>query len=191
MSNSLRVLYYEDRSQIAFRGKCHKSFKELGCLQIPYDISELPMEFEKLEHLVYYRGPFTQAMSLYELPPSLRFMYITVSAENGVKDSTVLPTVTSASSLVLLQCNLNNIVQRLPDGMEKLTKLEILTVWGCHQLRELPSKFGELRNLRELRLFNCKELKELPSDFGRLSNLQELWLQECPKLKQFFRLWTT
>ncbi|XP_059074285.1 disease resistance protein RUN1 [Cryptomeria japonica] len=180
MGNSLRVLSYENGSQITFRGKCHKSFEELRCLQIPYDVSELPMEFEKLEHLGYYDGPFTQAMSLYELPPSLRSMRITVSAENGVKDSKV----TSASSLVELDCYLNNIVQSLPDGMEKLTKLERLTVWGCHQLRELPSKFGELRNLRQLTLFNCNELKELPSDFGRLSNLEWLFLEECHKLKQ-------
>ncbi|XP_059075493.1 uncharacterized protein LOC131059178 [Cryptomeria japonica] len=66
MSNSVRVLSYEG-SQIIFRGKCNKSFKQLRNLGIPSNVANLPMEFEKLGRPARYRGPFTQGMSLHEV----------------------------------------------------------------------------------------------------------------------------
>ncbi|GLJ19303.1 hypothetical protein SUGI_0347520 [Cryptomeria japonica] len=184
MSDSLRVLLYSGSSAIQFRGKCHKPFKELRCLWIACKISDLPTEFVKLERLAFYLGPFTQAMSLYELPPCLRVMHITFHVKKGVADSKISPRVTSASSLVQLTCwSLAN-MQMLPEGLENLTKLEKLVLYGCYQLRELPSKFGELINLKDLSLWDCNELKELPSEFGQLNNLKRLVLSECPQLKE-------
>ncbi|XP_057854661.2 uncharacterized protein LOC131064530 [Cryptomeria japonica] len=91
MSNSLRILYYGNVSQLTFKGKCHKTFKQLRHLELPKDISDLPMEFEKLDHLFFYDSPLTQGMSLYELPPNLRVMGITniISSENGVANSII------------------------------------------------------------------------------------------------------
>ncbi|GLJ45256.1 hypothetical protein SUGI_0952550 [Cryptomeria japonica] len=181
MSNSLRVLYY-DRSQIIFRDKCHNPFQQVRCLAINGDVPDLPMEFEKLERLTYYDGPLTQGMSLYEFPRSLRIAHIEDYSENRVAYSKIPPKVTPASSLVTLGLYGFKNMQRLPDGVEKLTKLERLILSNCHQLKELPSKLGDLSNLKELILIYCFELKELPSNFGQLSNLKTLRIRSCSAL---------
>ncbi|XP_059067287.1 disease resistance protein TAO1 [Cryptomeria japonica] len=181
MSNSLRVLYCRG-SQITFREQCHKPFEQLRCLRINDDALDLPMEFEKLEHLTYYKGPFMQGMSFYEFPRSLRYMYIKNFSWNRVVYSRIPPKVTPASSLEALGLYDFKNIQRLPNGMEKLKKLESLTLWDCHQLRELPSKLRDLSNLKELEVVNCNELKELPSNFGQLSNLTSLRICTCSAL---------
>ncbi|XP_059075501.1 disease resistance protein RPV1-like isoform X3 [Cryptomeria japonica] len=187
MSNSLRVLSYEG-SQITFRGKCHKPLRQLRYLQIASDIPDLPMEFEKLEHLSIYRGPFLPGMSFNEFPPSLRVMTslnltkMHASSQNRVAYSQIPTKVTPDSSLVKLSLYGLKNMERPPDGMENLTKLEQLYLRGCHQLRELPSGLGQLNNLKELRLSQCQELKELPSNIGQLSNLKSLYLYDCSAL---------
>ncbi|XP_057829714.2 disease resistance protein TAO1-like [Cryptomeria japonica] len=188
MSDSLRVLSYEG-SQITFRGKCYKPFRQLRYLQIASNIPDLPMEFEKLEHLSIYRGPLMPGMSFNEFPPSLRVMTslnltkMYASSKNRVAYSKIPATKATPDSLLvkLRLYGLKN-MERLPDGMENLTKLEQLYLRGCHQLRELPSRFGQLNNLKELRLSQCHELKELPSSIGQLSNLESLHLYDCSAL---------
>ncbi|XP_057850433.2 disease resistance protein TAO1 isoform X2 [Cryptomeria japonica] len=183
MSSSLKVLCYSG-SQITFKEKCHKPFEQLRCLRIRGDVPDLPMEFEKLEHLAYYNGPLTQGMRLYDFPPSLRFAYINDYSEKRVAYSKIPPKVTPASSLLTLGLYGFKNMQRLPDGLEKLTKLEELILFNWHQLKELPSKLGDLSNLNWLTLMECYELKELPSNFGQLSNLKWLTLMECYELKE-------
>ncbi|GLJ18986.1 hypothetical protein SUGI_0339440 [Cryptomeria japonica] len=187
MSISLRVLHYAEASQITFKGKCDKPFKQLRCLSLPRDISDLPMEFEKLEHLLSYDGPLTQEMSLYKLPPSLRWMSITniISSENRVAYSNILPGVAQGSSLVSLSFWPNPTMERLPDGIENLTKLEELDVRCCSKLKKLPSKIGELSNLEILNLSGCSGLEEWPSSLGALPKLKTLDLRSCSsKLKE-------
>ena len=75
MSNSIRVISYEG-SQIVFRGKCHKPFKQLRYLQIESTIPDLPMEINKLEHLSIYRGPLVPGMSFNEVRSSLLRSYL-------------------------------------------------------------------------------------------------------------------
>ncbi|XP_059066914.1 disease resistance protein TAO1 isoform X2 [Cryptomeria japonica] len=195
MSNSLKVLCYSG-SQITFKEKCHKPFQQLRCLIIYGDVPDLPMEFEKLEHLTYYRGPLTQGMSLYEFPPSLRNAYIQdYSGEDRVAYSKIPPKVTPDSSLVTLSLSGFKNMQRLPDGVEKLTELEELFLFNWHQLKELPSKLRDLSDLKRLTLYQCNELKELrilscsalsalPSNFGQLKNLEQLQLKGCSGLKE-------
>ncbi|GLJ46284.1 hypothetical protein SUGI_0975490 [Cryptomeria japonica] len=167
---------------MTFREKCHRPFEQLRCLNIPSGVPYLPIEFEKLEHLAYYEGPLTQGMSLYEFPPSLRIMIISDYSENGVPHSKIPPKVTPTSSLVRLFIYGFIKMQSLPNGMEKLTKLEELRLEDCHQLRELPSKLGELNNLKVLMVTDCTEFKELPSNFGHLSNLTTLRICTCSAL---------
>ncbi|XP_059075491.1 disease resistance protein TAO1 [Cryptomeria japonica] len=188
MSNSLRILFYTKASQITLTGKCHKPFKQLRYLTLPSDIPDLPMEFEKLEHLFFYDGPLTQGMSLYELPPTLRYMCITniISSENGVANSKIpskdTPPNSSLGELWFLSIPT---MERLPDGVEKLTKLEILRIYDCPKLMELPSKIGDLSNLEKIGLVECRGLEEWPSSFGNLSKLKTLSLAGCsPKLKE-------
>ncbi|GLJ18965.1 hypothetical protein SUGI_0339160 [Cryptomeria japonica] len=187
MSNSLRILRYEEASQITFRGKCLKAFKQLRYLTLPSDIPDLPMEFEKLEHLFFYDGPLTQGMSLYELPPTLRYMCITniISSENGVANSKIPSKDTPPFSLVeLIFFNIPT-MERLSDGVETLTKLEELQIYYCPKLRELPSKIGDLSNLEKIALSDCPGLEEWPSSFENLSKLKTLDLIGCsPKLKE-------
>ncbi|GLJ28346.1 hypothetical protein SUGI_0557240 [Cryptomeria japonica] len=106
--------------------------KNVRCLRIDGDVPDLPMEFEKHERLTYYDGPLTQGMSLYEFPPSLRIAYIRDYSEKRVAYSKFPPKVTPVSSLVILSLYGFKNMQRLPDGVEKLTKLEELFLWGIN-----------------------------------------------------------
>ncbi|XP_057840115.1 disease resistance protein TAO1-like [Cryptomeria japonica] len=178
MSDSLKLLAFKG-SQIIFRQKCHKPFKQLRYLGIPSDVTDLPMEFAKLGRLTKYRGPLTQGMSMYELPPSLCSMHIIGSYENEVAYSKAPPRAAPASSLVKLFLY---DMQRLPHGLEKLTKLQKLYLVQCKQLREIPSTLLNFNNLQVLRISECHELRELPSDFGQQGNLISLDLSGCSKL---------
>ncbi|XP_059075797.1 disease resistance protein TAO1 isoform X2 [Cryptomeria japonica] len=182
MSNSLRVLAYQG-SQIAFREKCNMPFQQLRYLQISSNIPDLPVKFEKLEHLIFYDGPFPRDMSLYEFPPSLRIMYIEDSSNNRAAYSKIPPRVAPHSSLVQLVLDGFKNMLWLPDGLEMLRKLEDLSLLYCHQLRELPARISVLSNLKVLTLVECNKLEALSSDFGQLSNLEVLTLHKCNELK--------
>ncbi|GLJ45277.1 hypothetical protein SUGI_0952970 [Cryptomeria japonica] len=178
MSNSLRMLFYQGL-EITFKEKCHKPFEQLKYLVIPHYVPDLPMEFEKLEHLFWYSGPLTEGMNLYEFPASLRTMDVHGSSENRAAYSRIPPKVTPASLLVQLSLYGFKNMQSLPDGVEKLTKLEHLSLKDCHQLKELPSKLIDLSNLIGLEISGYNKLKELPSDFGQLGNLTCSTIWKC------------
>nr|XP_023909308.1 putative disease resistance RPP13-like protein 1 [Quercus suber] len=61
-------------------------------------------------------------------------------------------------------------INKLPDSLCNLYKLETLLLLKCESLIELPSKMWRLVNLHHLDLVGTK-LKEMPSHTGKLTNL--------------------
>ena len=64
-------------------------------------------------------------------------------------------------------------IERLPDSLCNLYKLQTLLLWACDSLIELPSKMWRLVNLRHLNLVGTN-LKEMPLHIGKLRNLVKL-----------------
>eukprot|EP00253_Pinus_taeda_P005227 PITA_05227 len=89
-------------------------------------------------------------------------------------------------------------------GLERCTRLRILSIWGCSELEELPCmaalvcledlcandcvKLKRIRGLehatklQKLRVQGCSQLQELPA-MEALLCLEELWANRCVKLK--------
>ncbi|WVZ01688.1 hypothetical protein V8G54_022494 [Vigna mungo] len=68
-------------------------------------------------------------------------------------------------------------IEKLPDSISLLYKLQILQLNYCRKLKELPSCLHQLDKLQILQLNYCKNLKELPSCLYQLDNLRRLDLK--------------
>ena len=66
-----------------------------------------------------------------------------------------------------------SLIQRLPDSICKLSKLETLILKKCFMLTKLPSYFYKLVCLRHLNLEGC-DIKKMPKQIGNLNRLQTL-----------------
>ncbi|KEH33150.1 NBS-LRR type disease resistance protein [Medicago truncatula] len=66
-----------------------------------------------------------------------------------------------------------SLIERLPDSICKLYKLETLILEDCFELTKLPSKFYKFVSLRHLHLEGCN-IKKMPKKIGRLNHLQTL-----------------
>lgn len=96
-------------------------------------------------------------------------------------------------------------IEKLPDSIVDLKRLDKLKLNGCYMLkmlpkhfgsmeslrtfdasqsalRKLPVSFGALNNLVELNMTSCHDLRKLPYSFGRLINLEHLRLYGCVNL---------
>ncbi|BAT89205.1 hypothetical protein VIGAN_06009700 [Vigna angularis var. angularis] len=62
-------------------------------------------------------------------------------------------------------------IEKLPDSICLLYKLQILLLNYCESLKELPSCLHQLHNLRRLELF-CTDVKSVRAHLGKLKNLQ-------------------
>ena len=71
-------------------------------------------------------------------------------------------------------------VEELPEGMKRLTGLEVLSVENCG-MREVPGWLGEMRGLRELTL-EMTGVEEMPEEMGRLTRLQSLSIRYMRRL---------
>ena len=72
-------------------------------------------------------------------------------------------------------------VEGLPEGMKRLTGLEVLSVETCG-MREVPESIGEMGELRELTL-EMPEVKKLPEEMARLTRLQRLSVRYMERLR--------
>ncbi|TXG66948.1 hypothetical protein EZV62_008223 [Acer yangbiense] len=79
--------------------------------------------------------------------------------------------LTNLVTLQLLYCKLRDI-----SSLKKLSKLEILNLKGS-KFVELPEELGELSKLRMLDITRCRQLKRIPANvIPRLSRLEELYI---------------
>ena len=69
-------------------------------------------------------------------------------------------------------------IEKLPDSIALLYKLQILKLNNCAYLKELPSCLHQLDNLRCLEYINSG-VKNLPACLGKLKNLQVLMSSFC------------
>ena len=67
------------------------------------------------------------------------------------------------------------------EGIQYLTTLEVLRIWGCDELISLPG-IQHLTALRSLRFSCCRGLSSLPKLMGSLTSLSHLTISYCPNL---------
>ncbi|KAL0555037.1 hypothetical protein IC582_008969 [Cucumis melo] len=94
-----------------------------------------------------------------------------------------------ASQLVELHLNDygspdHNATTQLPQQLQHLTNLQVLSISGFSHIEALPEWFGNLTSLKKLTCVSCVDLKELPSREAilRLTKLENLIFRRCPKL---------
>ncbi|XVF02327.1 hypothetical protein REPUB_Repub04eG0166100 [Reevesia pubescens] len=72
-------------------------------------------------------------------------------------------------------------VEKLPESIYRLQKLEKLSLDGCINMKQLPKCLGMHFSLKELHL-NQSTLETLPDSVGSLENLEKLSLTSCESL---------
>ncbi|CAL5338396.1 unnamed protein product [Camellia sinensis] len=72
-------------------------------------------------------------------------------------------------------------IEKLPDTIFLLTKLEKLSLDRCQSLKRLPQCIGKLGSLRDFSL-NGSALEDMPDSIGSLGNLEQLSLMWCKSL---------
>ncbi|XP_057822907.2 disease resistance protein RFL1-like [Cryptomeria japonica] len=70
-------------------------------------------------------------------------------------------------------------INKLPESITELNKLQILDLSTCNQLECLPSGIGKLVSLKYLDFCYCQRLQSLPSGISRLLSLQYLRSEGC------------
>ena len=66
--------------------------------------------------------------------------------------------------------------------LDKLTKLQLVDLSWCDNLKALPELLGALTGLQQLKLTGCRSLKQLPESLGALTGLQHLDVSQCASL---------
>ncbi|RDX69902.1 putative disease resistance protein, partial [Mucuna pruriens] len=142
-------------------------------------IDELPEKLEcpELEILVLGNG---RVHAYLEVPDNFFSMMKKVSTLDlcGMKFTPSLPpslcVLKNLCSLILLRCNLGDI--RI---VGKLTNLEILSLEKS-SIEELPKEIGHLTRLRLLNLTKCSQLRVIPTNLiSSLTCLEELYMGGC------------
>ncbi|KAJ8775263.1 hypothetical protein K2173_020267 [Erythroxylum novogranatense] len=153
-------------------GNCPKleSFPEGG----------LPLKLQRLEivgctELINRRNQW----NLYCLPSLLHFKIGNYRhAECFPEESLLPPTLTSLQIV-----DLSNLKSLECKGIQHLTSLQSLTVYGCPEFRLLPEE-GLPSSLTSLCIWDLQNLESVVnSKIQQLANLEELSICNCPKLK--------
>ncbi|XP_019054002.1 PREDICTED: TMV resistance protein N-like [Nelumbo nucifera] len=161
----------------------------------------LPASISCLSHLQSLRMEnCTRLKSLPELPSSLALLYI-----DGCTSMERLSNLERLTSLLELSLRKNNFYN-LPDGISRLSQLEILRLENCKNLQslpELPSSLGalyadgcismkrlsnlsNLQNLSALLLNNCSRLVDIQG-LERLESIQRIHMDRCNSLSNTFK----
>ncbi|XP_024042865.1 TMV resistance protein N [Citrus clementina] len=82
-------------------------------------------------------------------------------------------------------------IEELPLSIEHLTRLVLLNLTDCKNLKSLPITLRRLQCLRNLKLSGCSKLKKFPEILGSMKDLTELFLDgtsitEVPSSIEFF-----
>ncbi|XP_060670463.1 putative disease resistance protein RGA4 [Ziziphus jujuba] len=74
-------------------------------------------------------------------------------------------------------------LETLPDGLQQLTSLEMLTLAECKGLVHIPESIGNHKSLRELNIKGSNKLASPPEGMRQLTSLQELCIGGLPELE--------
>ena len=70
----------------------------------------------------------------------------------------------------------------LPMGLQYVSSLQNLRIWGCPSLIAIPEWICKLICLQSLDIWDCPNLESLPEGIGALTSLQTLQIIGCPIL---------
>nr|KYP66437.1 Putative disease resistance protein RGA4 [Cajanus cajan] len=87
---------------------------------------------------------------------------------------TVPSSIGDLKDLEYLDLSQNNIMEKLPNNITKLFKLQTLKLFCCYSLKELPKDFENLKQLKHLDIEGCLSLTHMPPKMGKLTSLQTL-----------------
>ncbi|XP_074338508.1 disease resistance protein Roq1-like isoform X2 [Apium graveolens] len=96
--------------------------------------------------------------------------------------ATVPISIGCLSKLVVLKLNKCKNLKFLPSTICNLRKLEHLILYGCSYLEELPCELGEMKSLSLLSI-EFTAITSLPESIGHLCEFSELFLHSCKKLR--------
>jgi hypothetical protein len=72
----------------------------------------------------------------------------------------------------------------LPVGLQHVTSLKSLKIWGCPSLMTIPEWICNLTSLQELDIQKCPNLTSLSEGIRALTSLQTLTIAKCPIVLQ-------
>eukprot|EP00252_Welwitschia_mirabilis_P011689 TRINITY_DN26051_c0_g1_i1.p1 TRINITY_DN26051_c0_g1~~TRINITY_DN26051_c0_g1_i1.p1 ORF type:complete len:715 (+),score=120.50 TRINITY_DN26051_c0_g1_i1:954-3098(+) len=215
LSSSLRIFStgVMDRyfAAIEISGKCKASFKKLVFWDSPQ--AELPFVLNECPELRDLDYAPTHAVTLSELPPSLRHLSVHLGNIEDqsqpvhlyVGEGTVLPNIRSMTLAINQVPDSRAIIPprlflplkklrelfladfaalRLPDDFHHLEHLTILSVERFSKLKGFPDNFGKCNSIRILHISDCPELESLPEGLHNISCLESLLVLGCKALKK-------
>ncbi|KAL3642189.1 hypothetical protein CASFOL_013004 [Castilleja foliolosa] len=192
---SLRDLYIKDckgltNLPIEMVESCAPSLESLR-LNYLSSLTNIGMVIEclhkmtRLRYLAIFEVPKFSIVNTLNASLSLRYMELSPSTSwsNVSYNETVGAMLLQCTSLPKLRLNGMEDWECLPDQLQHLTSLEILTL-RYFGMEALPDWFGNLQSLKELHLLDCKKLRHLSSKqaMQRLSKLTSLYIDGCPLL---------
>ncbi|KAF2320663.1 hypothetical protein GH714_029878 [Hevea brasiliensis] len=88
----------------------------------------------------------------------------------------------SFRSLQSLSIRFLSELKSLPKGLQFVTNLQELIIYGCYSLMALPDWISKLTSLQRLEISCCPNLRSLPEGMHLLTSLQKLKIEGCGKL---------
>ncbi|KAF9595242.1 hypothetical protein IFM89_038106 [Coptis chinensis] len=128
-----------------------------------------------------------QSLALYNcpkliLPTPLPSSITRLSVGKGNDPS--LESVENLHNLSYLRITGFDEVETLPEApLRNLTRLQVLEIYDCDQLKRLPTELENLSTVTILSIWNCGGLESLTEGLRKLTSLKELVVKDCWSLK--------
>jgi len=146
--------------------------------------------FPRLSSLIIHFCPNLTSMPLF---PSLdEDLYLVNTSSMPLQQTMKMTSPVSSSTFTRPLSKLKSLhisfiddMESLPEvGLQNLSSLQSLSIWGCKGLKSLPLPDQGMHSLQELFISNCRELKSLSESESQgmipyLPSLQELIIKNC------------
>ncbi|XP_021753586.1 putative disease resistance protein RGA4 [Chenopodium quinoa] len=188
---------YGDIGSVKIHDLMHDVALEVGREEIAMVTSNTTKLGDKVRHVYFGRGTFSQNYSLKSKMRSFisrgklgyvvnahidNWMCVRVLVLRGAGIVRLPDSIGKLLHLRYLDLSFNYNLEGLSDSISRLHNLQTLDLNHCGgKLRELPKKFSELIKLRHLDLNSCKKLTGMPC-MDKLTNLRYLNISYCQEL---------